>query len=254
MTRFIFKDTVTGEELTLPVTPKMYAIEHGRRVNSLTLLGAGEVNLPGVSARFNERLEGIFPSRNYPFLAPGAGTDPWVYVEWFEKRADAGRVLRFIVSGTPVNAAVILEPIRYEQQPGPADVYYTLTLRGYTYLEAAQYETTAAEAARTVEAAPEHQAAYTVKAGDTLSAIALRVYGDASLYTRLAATNGISNPNLIRAGQVLTLPDVSALPAAAAAAPKSVQAAKKTNTTWVATGNNRGAWKVQLAKEEAMGF
>lgn len=93
-----------------------------------------------------------------------------------------------------------------------------------------------------------------MRAGDTLSAIARRVYGDASLYTRLAAANSISNPNLIYAGQVLTLPDVSALPAAAAAAPKSVKAAKKTNTTWVATGNNRGAWKVQLAKEEAMGF
>lgn len=252
--RFIFKDTVTGEELTLPVTPKMYAMEHGRRVNSLTLLGAGEVNLPGSTARFNEQLEGFFPCRDYPFLTPGAGTDPWVYVEWFEKRVDAGRVLRFIVSDTPINTAVILEPIRYEQQPGPADIYYTLILRGYTYLEAEQYETAASDTIRTVETAPAHQESYTVRAGDTLSSIARRVYGDASLYTRLAAANGIQNPNLIYSGQVLRLPDAGALPAAAASVPRAVKDAQSTKTTWTATGNNSGAWKVQLAKEEAMGF
>lgn len=241
MKRFIFKDTVTGEELTLPVTPGMYAIEHGRRVNSLTLLGAGEVNLPGSSARFHEQLEGFFPCRDYPFLTPGAGTDPWAYVEWFEKRADAGRVLRFIVSDTPVNAPVILEPIRYEQRQGPGDIYYTLTLRGYAYLEAARYENTspAAGTARTAEAQPEHQERYTVRAGDTLSAIARRVYGDASLYGRLAAANGIQNPNLIYPGQVLKLPGAEALPAAAPL-PQSVKAAQETKTAWRGTGTIPG--------------
>ena len=43
---------------------------------------------------------------------------------------------------------------------------------------------------------------YTVKAGDTLSAIA-KQYG--TTYQELAKQNGISNPNLIYAGQVLTI-------------------------------------------------
>ena len=43
---------------------------------------------------------------------------------------------------------------------------------------------------------------YTVKAGDTLSAIA-KQYG--TTYQELAKLNGISNPNLIYAGQVLTI-------------------------------------------------
>ena len=50
---------------------------------------------------------------------------------------------------------------------------------------------------------------YTVKSGDTLSAIALRFYGDASLFPRIAAANNLTNPNLIVTGQELVIPSVS---------------------------------------------
>jgi LysM repeat protein len=48
----------------------------------------------------------------------------------------------------------------------------------------------------------------TVESGDSLSAIALEWYGDASLYPRLfeANRNQISDPNLIFPGQVLRIP------------------------------------------------
>ena len=49
---------------------------------------------------------------------------------------------------------------------------------------------------------------YVVRPGDSLSAIALRVYGDARLWPALYAANAdqIGNPNLIYAGQALRLP------------------------------------------------
>jgi nucleoid-associated protein YgaU len=49
---------------------------------------------------------------------------------------------------------------------------------------------------------------YTVVKGDTLSAIAQRFYGKASLWKRIhqANTDQISNPDLIRPGQVLKIP------------------------------------------------
>ena len=43
---------------------------------------------------------------------------------------------------------------------------------------------------------------YTVKSGDTLSGIAAK-YG--TTYQKLAQINGISNPNVIYAGQVLKI-------------------------------------------------
>lgn len=47
---------------------------------------------------------------------------------------------------------------------------------------------------------------YTVKSGDTLSAIAKRFYGDANHYHQIAAANGIANPDRINVGQELKLP------------------------------------------------
>jgi len=47
---------------------------------------------------------------------------------------------------------------------------------------------------------------YTVVSGDTLWAISERFYGDGSRYQQIADASGISNPDLIHPGQVLTIP------------------------------------------------
>ncbi|CFD70585.1 esterase [Mycobacterium tuberculosis] len=48
---------------------------------------------------------------------------------------------------------------------------------------------------------------YTVVAGDTLSALALRFYGDAELYRLIAAASGIADPDVVNVGQRLIMPD-----------------------------------------------
>lgn len=47
---------------------------------------------------------------------------------------------------------------------------------------------------------------YTVASGDTLWAIAEQFYGDGNKYQVIADASGISNPDLIQPGQVLTIP------------------------------------------------
>ncbi|WP_161881120.1 BON domain-containing protein [Deinococcus alpinitundrae] len=49
-------------------------------------------------------------------------------------------------------------------------------------------------------------ATYTIKAGDTLSAIAQKYFGDAMRYKDIAHFNNISNPDAIQAGQVIKIP------------------------------------------------
>lgn len=250
--RFIFKNTKTEEVFVLPVTPAGYQISHGRKVNQVDMHGVGTVNLPGETALLDETIECFFPAREYPFAQPEAGTDPFIPLETLERWCDAGTPVRFIVSDTPVNALVLLDPITYGERDGTRDLYVTIPMRGYRILAApaAELEETG-NGVRTVETAPTHAATYVVQRGDTLSAIAKWVYGDASLYGKLAAANGIVNPSLIQVGQVLTLPDVEALPAEGSPS-RTAQAIKKVKTDWEATGNNAGAWKVQLAKEDAM--
>jgi nucleoid-associated protein YgaU len=47
---------------------------------------------------------------------------------------------------------------------------------------------------------------YTVQSGDNLSKISKHFYGDADQYSKIADANSISDPNLIRVGQDLTIP------------------------------------------------
>jgi LysM repeat protein len=63
-----------------------------------------------------------------------------------------------------------------------------------------------AEAAPAGEPEPEPARTYTVESGDTLWAISERFYGDGSKYQVIADASGISNPDLIQPGQVLTIP------------------------------------------------
>lgn len=69
-------------------------------------------------------------------------------------------------------------------------------------------EEPAAEEAAHAEPEPEPEPArtYTVESGDTLWAIAEQFYGDGSKYQIIADASGISNPDLIQPGQVLTIP------------------------------------------------
>ena len=56
---------------------------------------------------------------------------------------------------------------------------------------------------------PDLSHTHTVIAGDTLTSIAQHSYADTSRVAMLAAVNQIRNPNLIHAGQVLVIPDLS---------------------------------------------
>ena len=214
----------------MPVTPAGYDVLHGRKVTALTMHGAGEVNLPGELALLNTTLDFLLPAQAYPFNNEGAVLNPWVYVEKFSRWSDRGTVLRYIVSGTPVNGAVLLDPVTYAERDGTNDLYMSVPMRGYRSLEAPTTQRTdTGNAARSVEALPTAQNSYTVVAGDTLSGICRKFYGNANLYGKLATANGIKNPNLIYPGQVLQLPDLGQLDATQATPlPRSAQIAKDT--------------------------
>ena len=73
--------------------------------------------------------------------------------------------------------------------------------------ESGQAATVTVEKERDASTAPTTKT-YTVKAGDSLWAIAAKYYGKGAEYTKIASANTdkISNPNLIYPGQVLTIP------------------------------------------------
>ncbi len=218
--KIILKNTDTGEELTLPVTPSQYPMAAGRAVEKLDMAQTGQIALPGLKSLFSETLEFMLPAQEYPFLTAGAVADPAYYLDKLTAWSLDASVCRYVVAGTDINSPVLLGPLAWQEQDGTNDVYCKLPLFEYRYLDEAQVTQTG-NASRPVEAATQTaQTAqnYTVVSGDSLWAICRKFYGDGSLAYKLAAANGIENPNLIFPGQTLSLPKASELGALASAA------------------------------------
>lgn len=211
--KFIFKYNNAGydNELILPVSPDDFRVSHGIRVETVDVHTLGNVNIAGQKALATVTLNCMFPAKRYSFLTGPYNPDPYVFVNAFRQWADTKLVVRFVVPGTSVNLPVLVESIEYGEQDGTNDVYAAITLREYRELHVATKPASNASQARSVPASSPATAqgalSYTVKSGDTLSAICRKYYGDTSLYSKLAAQNGVKNPNLIFPGQVLKIPD-----------------------------------------------
>ena len=232
--KIILKNTESGQELSLPVTPEQYPMASGRTVERLDMAVTGQVALPGLKGLFSEQLQFMLPAQLYPFCTPGAVADPKYYLDILTQWSANADVCRDIVVGAGVNSPVLLGEVSYREEDGSNDVYVTIPLYEYRYLEEAQIEQLTENSVRVVEtsAAPTTAEKYTVARGDSLWAICKKFYGDGSLAYKLATANNIKNPNLIYTGQTLELPDLSTLKGLAATpAPAVTKAAQKVSST-----------------------
>lgn len=207
MRKFIFRGG--SREIVLPVTPPSFEISYGQGVQHINIHELGDVVVAGKPTLATIKIDGFFPAQPYPFAH--YYTDPYTLVGVFQNWIVNGEVVRFIIPNTAVNMPVMIESISLGEQDGSNDVYYTLTLVEYKYLEVSIPEEAVPTTSRAVDAPPVTAQSYTVAKGDTLASIARKFYGDSSLAYKLATANGISNPNLIKVGQVLTIPDKSTL-------------------------------------------
>ncbi|PKM71519.1 MAG: peptidoglycan-binding protein [Firmicutes bacterium HGW-Firmicutes-16] len=207
--KFILFDPAAADVLVFPVTPSGFEVSHGIRIETVNIHTLGDTALAGYGTLPSFKVDCMLPAKDYPFNQPEAATDPYSYTRKLEAWCDARTVLRFVITETPINSPVKIEDITYGEKDGTGDVYATVTLRKYRELSAVQTQSSATgNTMRLAEAtAAVTSETYTVKSGDTLSAIARKFYGDASLYPKLAKYNGIKNANIISIGQVIKIPD-----------------------------------------------
>lgn len=203
--KIIFKDLNT--EVLLPVTPPSFSIEHGINIDTINIDSLGEVNIAGNGKLATINISCEFPAQPYPYAF--FYQNPYELVKTFEKWADDKKLLRFVVSDTPVNIAVKVQSINYAEQDGTNDIYATIILREHREIFIKNQEIQNKD--RPLSSPPVKASTYTIKKGDTLSAICYQVYGDASLYPKLAAVNNIKNPHLIYPENILIIPDKSQL-------------------------------------------
>ncbi len=211
--KIIFKNNTTGQEILLPVTPESYQIDRGVPVQLLDMQNFGEYAMPGHGMTlFTAKLNFLLPRQVYASCNAGTNTNPYHYIEFFQKASDNKQTCRFIVSDTPTVCDVWIENLQYGEQDGTNDVYCTLTVRRYRALGTAQAVSNStntavtASAVRTTTAPTVTAQRYIIQRGDTLSSICRKFYADASLFGKLAVYNSIPNPNLIYDGATLKIP------------------------------------------------
>lgn len=197
-------------EIMLPVTPESYEVATAINITTANVVGVGDVSIAGKNRGEGITLEGFFPAQQYNFLT-GAYMDPYQIAATIENWCQNAEVVRYIVAGTSVNRPCLVESIRYGEQDGSNDVYYSISLAPYVYLSAPTVSAEAGTLDRAVETPPAVQDTYTVVRGDTLWELARKFYGEPRLAYKMATANNITNPNLIFPGQELVLPDKDVL-------------------------------------------
>ena len=234
-----FVEPATGKELVLPVTPAQYFWRHPTKIEVVSLDQIGDASLHGGYALGDCTLEDVLlPAQQYPFMVPGGRADPYGYLYDLQVWCDTGAKLQWIVSGTPVNASVLLEEVNHGERDGTNDVYVTIVMRQWQRLETPVLALSGGTAStqRDSQTGAASAKTYTVQPGDCLWTIAEQFYGSGGQYKKLAAANPfITNPNLIYPGQVLTIPPADDLPAAGADS-ASVALAGSIQGTWTESG------------------
>nr|DAK68123.1 MAG TPA: tail assembly protein [Caudoviricetes sp.] len=208
---------LSGRALDLPVLPEKLEVSSSGKNEKATVLELGEVLLLRKKALRTISWDSFFPAAAAPYVT-GSLSSPVGAVRAIQRARDTRTPIRLLITGTDldINIRVGVDSFDYEERSGElGDFYYSIKLTEWKNYgaqrlilgSASEDSAQAVEAAR--EGSPEAPRTYTVAIGDCLWSIAQRFYGKGSEYTKIYEANRDvigSNPNLIYAGQVLTIP------------------------------------------------
>lgn len=200
--------------MRIPVLPAEYTVTSEQDNTSVTVCNLGEVTLRGKRKLRQITFSSFFPKHYDSGYCDVRTKSPITMVKKIEKMKRAGSV-KLIITGI-LSMKVTIESFEWGENDGTGDITYTLTLK--------EYRTVSIPASTLTKDAPAQPAgndgagrdqpeatstqSYTVVSGDTLSGIARKLTGSTNWRTIYEQNKGVigSNPNMIKPGQVLTIP------------------------------------------------
>ncbi len=223
--------------MLLPVAPAKINTKINGSNKTMTLINDGEINLLKKAGLKEIDFDVLLPRVEYPFavypMVKGIDgkekkkfVDGKVYLDEIERLFDSKepfyfKLIRYLPSdrmfdSTEIKVSIEDYSISEEASEG-IDIIVSLSLKEYrdfvtdTGNLSKEDEKVLLEIKKKREAgsSPEPKGVpktYKVVKNDSLWGIAQKYYGDGSKYMIIANSNSIANPNLIRVGQVLTIP------------------------------------------------
>lgn len=211
----------------MPITPSKVKVKINNQNETLTLISGEEINILKAAGLTDVSFDLLLPQVPYPFTNGGAQPADY-YLSLFERLKTAKEPFQWILNREKPNGSrlfytnltVGMEDYQITDDAEEGfDITVTVSLKQYRHygtktVTIQPASTPATKPTATVEPpkretsqAPK-QSTYTVKSGDCLWNIAKKYLGDGSRYNEIYNLNKdkIKSPNLIYAGQVLTLP------------------------------------------------
>lgn len=211
----------------MPITPSKVKVKINNQNETLTLINGEEINILKAAGLSDVSFDLLLPQVPYPFTNGGAQPADY-YLSLLERLKTAKEPFQWILNREKPNGSrlfytnltVGMEDYQITDDAEEGfDITVTVSLKQYRHYgtktvtiqpapaPATKPTATVEPPKRETSQAPK-QSTYTVKSGDCLWNIAKKYLGDGSRYNEIYNLNKdkIKNPNLIYAGQVLTLP------------------------------------------------
>ena len=215
---------VFADGVQFPVPPSEMRMRINNNNETITLIDQGEVNILRKPGLTDIEFDLLLPNVRYPFAVYLNGYQPAdYYLDKLEKLKVNQKPFQFIVNRMKpngkllfdTNMAVSLEEYEIQENAEEGfDVIVTIRLKQFKEYStkllkvSSTSSTSTTKKVTTTAQRPVTKTTpktHTVVAGETLWAIAKKQLGNGARFNELAKLNNISNPNLIRVGQVIKL-------------------------------------------------
>lgn len=212
--QFSFVDPINNRALVFPIAPSRMEVRIGTKVLTFDPIALGTIELPRGRLPIKFTLEGLLPGLEQAAIPDRENEmSPHEFIstlkKWTEAKGANGKKVRFVVSETDWNLPVFLGDLSPVESGGYGDVRYTLDLTEWRDFTVKEVKSATSGKKEVRETKPKPKT-YTIKKGDTLSAIARKYGGSASKWLELWSTNKgklrSGNPDLIYPGETLTIP------------------------------------------------
>lgn len=217
------------DDIRLPIPPEKIPISYPGQNKTANLINGEEINLVRPAGLAEISLDVVFPQMDYPAAVwDGSVDNAEDFLDHLQDLKESKTPFEFIVirdgpgrfSSFDTNLDVTMEDYKVSDDVKEGlDLTVSISLKEYrNYGTKIMNFVLVEDQAGTVQAAeesgterqgePENAGSYTVVSGDSLWKIAKQLLGNGNRWQELYDLNRdkISNPNLIRPGQVLTIP------------------------------------------------